>query len=465
VAAGANPRRVALGGPLVGSFGGPCALYATKALADLVWQKDAAGSLRATFSTFNVVDHDGDVTLPSAFQDGQPVPMVWSHDWARPVGRGRIEIKTDRAVFAGTFNLKTSWGRDAYESVKDMGELQEYSYGYAPIESEPGTMDGQNVRFLKRLQVFEVSPVLVGAGKDTGTERIKAAGLDDLEEADELLKAAWTAAYINTLPDSAFAVILPGGEKDGEGKTVPRSLRKLPHHDAGGTIDLPHLRNALARLPQSDLPAAAATTARRHLEGHASAAGVGERSELDHEALEAKPMAGEHRCRLHPPDRYDRFRRVNDAARHDGKRIDHVFGHATAGGAWEIQSLALPTSDWDAGAARSYCSSRGGGFEAAKGLDADEFIESFVDHGDRVLAAVRVYQARATDIAALRARDGRSLSDGHRARLSALQEALAAVRGDCQALLTASPAPPAGVDLEALFEQFRRVQARHGGGH
>jgi hypothetical protein len=51
----------------------------------------------------------------------------------------------------------------------------------------------------------------------------------------------------NDLPDSAFALVQPGGTKDSSGKTVPRSLRHLPIHDE------PHVRNALSRLPQSDL--------------------------------------------------------------------------------------------------------------------------------------------------------------------------------------------------------------------
>lgn len=68
--------------------------------------------------------------------------------------------------------------------------------------------------------------------------------------------ATWTAAYINDLPDSAFLHIEPGGAKDDEGKTTPRSLRHFPYRDSGGKVDLPHLRNALARIPQSSLPAA-----------------------------------------------------------------------------------------------------------------------------------------------------------------------------------------------------------------
>jgi len=65
--------------------------------------------------------------------------------------------------------------------------------------------------------------------------------------------AEWTRKYINDLPDSAFLYIEPGGEKDSEGKTKPRSLRHFPYKDKSGKVDLPHLRNALARIPQSNL--------------------------------------------------------------------------------------------------------------------------------------------------------------------------------------------------------------------
>ena len=68
------------------------------------------------------------------------------------------------------------------------------------------------------------------------------------------LKATWTAAFVNDLPDSSFLYVEPGGKKDGDGKTTPRSLRHFPVKGSDGTVDLPHLRNALARIPQSSLP-------------------------------------------------------------------------------------------------------------------------------------------------------------------------------------------------------------------
>jgi hypothetical protein len=63
-------------------------------------------------------------------------------------------------------------------------------------------------------------------------------------------KETWAAAEVNDLPDSSFLYVEEGGKKDDAGKTVPRSLRHLPYKDAGGKVDLPHLRNAISRLGQ-----------------------------------------------------------------------------------------------------------------------------------------------------------------------------------------------------------------------
>lgn len=91
--------------------------------------------------------------------------------------------------------------------------------------------------------------------------------------------AEWTTKYVNDLPDSAFAYIKPDGEKDEEGKTVPRALRYLPYKDAAGKVDLPHLRNALARLPQTKLSPEEKRKVLAVLRKAAEEAGVGEYAE------------------------------------------------------------------------------------------------------------------------------------------------------------------------------------------
>ena len=76
-------------------------------------------------------------------------------------------------------------------------------------------------------------------------------------EKDKVENAEWTTAYINSLEDNCFAVIEPGLKKDDDGKTIPRNARHLPHHPkgkgapgAGGTLDMPHFRNARSRMNQ-----------------------------------------------------------------------------------------------------------------------------------------------------------------------------------------------------------------------
>jgi hypothetical protein len=82
--------------------------------------------------------------------------------------------------------------------------------------------------------------------------------------------AKWERAFMNDLPDSAFAWVESGGKKDDTGKTVPRSLRHLPYKDSSGKIDLPHLRNAIARLGQGmpfTMPASERASLQKRLQG------------------------------------------------------------------------------------------------------------------------------------------------------------------------------------------------------
>jgi len=134
-----------------------------------------AGEFRATFSTLNVIDDDGDVTLPGAFTDGQAVRIAyWGHRWRDlPVGKGVIHSDEETAWVDGTFFLDTEVGSETYKTVKNLGELQEWSYGFDILKERYGQFEGQNVRFLERLDVHEVSPVFLGAGVGTETTSIK----------------------------------------------------------------------------------------------------------------------------------------------------------------------------------------------------------------------------------------------------------------------------------------------------
>lgn len=131
------------------------------------------GTVSAVFSTFNVIDSDGDVTMPDAFTDGAEVAIsAYGHtSWggALPAGKGVIRTTKSEAILEGQFFMDTQHGKDTFAVVKAMGVRQQWSYGFDIIDAAPGQFDGKDVQFLQKLAVHEVSPVLVGAGVNTRT--------------------------------------------------------------------------------------------------------------------------------------------------------------------------------------------------------------------------------------------------------------------------------------------------------
>ena len=156
---------------------------------------EETGKVEAVFSVFNNLDTDGDVVLPTAIKSGfkdNQVPMVFAHKWDQPIGKGTIETDEEKATFKGNFFMDTEAGKEAYQLAKAMEDLQEWSFGFRINDSEVKKFkgaDGSEVdaRFLKDLTVYEVSPVLVGANRETYTLSIKSG-----EEAvyEDSLKAA-----------------------------------------------------------------------------------------------------------------------------------------------------------------------------------------------------------------------------------------------------------------------------------
>ena len=171
---------------------------------DLEIKNDEKGEVAAVFSIFDKVDSDGDIvkagSIKSGFKSGD-VPMVWAHKWDMPIGKGQIEQDDDKATFKGQFFMDTESGKEAYNLVKAMGELQQWSFGFKVDDSEYGKFkkDGsdeeEDVRFLKGLTVYEVSPVLVGANQETYTMAIKS-NTELLEELSEE-KAVMTTERMN----------------------------------------------------------------------------------------------------------------------------------------------------------------------------------------------------------------------------------------------------------------------------
>jgi HK97 family phage prohead protease len=146
------------------------------------------GSVQAVFSTFDVVDKGGDVVLASAFTHGQEVPMTWAHQWDMPIGKGVVLVEPGRALFDGAFFMDTQAGQEAYKTVRAMGSLQEWSWGFRVTDAAFEQRGDEFIRLIKKAQLFEVSPVLVGEGENTFTLGIKG-GMPIADESEAVLAA------------------------------------------------------------------------------------------------------------------------------------------------------------------------------------------------------------------------------------------------------------------------------------
>lgn len=133
----------------------------------------------AVIATLGAVDKDNDVTLEGAFGD-QIVPVVPAHNWHEaPLGKASVWEQGSEVVAEFKLNLKTSLGREWYEALRfDLEHppaKQQWSYAFSIPEggAKDGVFENQPVRFLKKLKIHEISPVLLGAGVDTRTVAMK----------------------------------------------------------------------------------------------------------------------------------------------------------------------------------------------------------------------------------------------------------------------------------------------------
>jgi hypothetical protein len=151
-----------------------------KSFIGLELKKDKPGTFLARFARLNVIDKDGDVTLPGAAPSGKKVLlssyMHGSWSGSLTIGAGTILEKDDELLFDGEINLNMDSGKEHYEMMKFAPELVEFSYGFKVLELDEESEWNENPkvwRVFKRLDIFEISPVLRGAGVDTGLLSIK----------------------------------------------------------------------------------------------------------------------------------------------------------------------------------------------------------------------------------------------------------------------------------------------------
>lgn len=146
--------------------------------------KDAElGEVTAVVATLGVVDKDGDVILPGALPAGGAKVKLsgYGHDLVlarqAPAGKGVIVEIGDKLVLQGKFFKSTERGREAFNTVKEMGPDSEWSIGFPPkVKTGELTAELKAAgarRAIAGFSPIEASPVLVAAGVGTGTVSVK----------------------------------------------------------------------------------------------------------------------------------------------------------------------------------------------------------------------------------------------------------------------------------------------------
>lgn len=151
---------------------------------------EALGVVECFVAGIGNKDSVGDIIVPGAFTESlkrRKPRVVWGHNWNEPIGKvlemyevppsdPRLPIKMRAAGIGGLyakvqFNLKSERGRQAFADVAFFGEEQEWSIGYKTLDADFDPQRQANV--LKKVELYEASPVLHGANQLTGTISIK----------------------------------------------------------------------------------------------------------------------------------------------------------------------------------------------------------------------------------------------------------------------------------------------------
>ncbi|MFI0469288.1 HK97 family phage prohead protease [Saccharopolyspora sp. 5N102] len=205
----------------------------------------AEGEFTALVSVFSNVDSVGDVVVPGAFADslaewaakGDPLPVIWAHDWSDPYSHighvTKAEETADGLVVTGQLDLDNPKAQQVYRLLKGR-RVTQFSFAYDILDGAPAEQDGVEVYELRKLRVHEVGPCLIGANQETQLLAAKARRLADGAKAGRVLSAknyeALRAAYEQIGEVLATADQVPD---EGTEKTSAPSGADTPEQDAG----------------------------------------------------------------------------------------------------------------------------------------------------------------------------------------------------------------------------------------
>ena len=181
------------------------------------------GQFTAYASVFGNEDSFGDTVVKGAFTDtlaewaasGDSIPVLWGHDSFDPfsnIGSAVTAVEDDHGLLVtGQLDLEAPKAAQVYRLLKGR-RVTQMSFAYDVIDGGPVTTDGNTTFELRKLKLYEVSVVPLGANQETEVLAVKAAvdalaadglkvgrvlaqkHIDSLRSAQEAIGAVITAA-------------------------------------------------------------------------------------------------------------------------------------------------------------------------------------------------------------------------------------------------------------------------------
>ncbi|AYN56823.1 capsid maturation protease [Arthrobacter phage Andrew] len=203
------------------------------------------GQFEAYASVFGNIDSYGDVVQPGAFADtlqewkdsGNNLPVLFGHNMSDPeynIGHVVSAVEDEKGLrVTAQLDLETPKGLATYRLLKGR-RISQMSFAYDVLEGTMGEKDGTDVYELRKLKLYEVSVVPIGANQETEILAVKAAAavlaggvkegrvlaakhIDSLRSAQEAIGAVIAAAEIATDQEKASG---PREVKDEGGSAV-----------------------------------------------------------------------------------------------------------------------------------------------------------------------------------------------------------------------------------------------------
>ena len=155
---------------------------------------DATGSFTALASVFGNVDAGGDRMVRGAFKNtlerwrekGDPIPIIFSHDWDNPesvIGKADPNqvVETEQGLMVnGTLDLEDNPKASYIHKLMKERLIKGWSFGYTVPKGGQERKDGANE--VSEVDLIETGPTLKGMNDQAELQAVKAAEAVATEE-------------------------------------------------------------------------------------------------------------------------------------------------------------------------------------------------------------------------------------------------------------------------------------------